>query len=126
MIICNAIRTPDGTVLRSFSRHDCVSHKDANGNTYAVDGGVSYIRRVGSMDFTELSVDSKDVSHEVARTLMVWGTRGKGGKDPLKYVPIAELDTDHIEAILATQWQISEELKQLFNNELEYRKILND
>lgn len=122
MIICNAIRTPDGTVLRSFSRHDYVSHKDANGNTYAVDGGVSYIRRVGSMDFTELSVDSKDVSHEVARTLMVWGTRGKGGVNPLKYVPIAELDTDHIEAILATQWQISEELKQLFNNEINYRK----
>ena len=35
-----------------------------------------------------------------------WGTRGKSGKDPLRWLRLKDLETDHLEAILATQHQI--------------------
>lgn len=40
-ILVNAIRTPDGTLLHSKHRHDCVIYKDKNGKEYGVDGGYS-------------------------------------------------------------------------------------
>ena len=125
MIIYNAIRTPDGTVLQSKYGHDYVVYKDANGFEYFVDGGTRYLRRgytVGAPPYTEISMYSENTSHENIRKYLSWGTRGKGGRDPVRYVPIESLDTDHIEAILATQYQISQELKQIFNNELTYRE----
>ena len=90
-----------------------------------MDGGTRYLRRgytVGAPPYTEISMYSENTSHENIRKYLLWGTRGKGGRDTVRYVPIEFLDTDHIEAILATQYQISEELKQIFNNELTYRK----
>ena len=36
MIIYNAIRTPDGTVIESKHRWDYQAHTDANGQVYAV------------------------------------------------------------------------------------------
>ena len=47
MIIYNAIRTPDGTVIESKHRWDYQAHTDANGQLYAVDGGNDYLRCVG-------------------------------------------------------------------------------
>ena len=38
-LLLNQIKTPDGTILRSHSRHDYVTHVDANGHEYMVDGG---------------------------------------------------------------------------------------
>ncbi len=124
MIIYNAIQTPDGTIIRSIHGHDYVEHTDANGHTYAVDGGMQYLRRVtsvGAPAYLEQSLDSKDCAHDIVRDFTVWGTRGKDGMQPLTYVPIKALDTEHIQAILATQQQIRTELKDIFINELEYR-----
>ena len=125
-LILNRIRTPDGTILTSYNRHDYVSYTDKNGENYMVDGGLDYLRRnVNKEPFMELSVYVDDnSSHEVIRENLHWGTRGKDGHQPLTYKAIKELTDDHIQAILDTQNHISTWLRGVFENELEYRKNL--
>jgi hypothetical protein len=119
-LLLNRIKTPDGTILTSYNRHDYLTHKDAiTKEVLMVDGGNDYIRRhVGT--YEELSVYD-DGSHITRRSALHWGTRGKDGKQPLVYKPIKDLDSDHIEAILRTQTQLSEFYKGVFKEELKYR-----
>ncbi len=124
-IIVNQIKTPDGTILRSYHRHDYVEYKDANGYTYMVDGGTDYLRRGGSgykvAPAEEMSAYDNS-PHDVIRTAMTWGTLGEDGKGPLRYKVLKDLETDHIKAILATQTHISSTTRQIMKNELMYRK----
>jgi hypothetical protein len=119
-LLLNRIKTPDGTILTSYNRHDYLTHKDAiTKEVLMVDGGNDYTRRhVGT--YEELSVYD-DGSHITRRSALHWGTRGKDGKQPLVYKPIKDLDSDHIEAILRTQTQLSEFYKEVFKEELKYR-----
>ena len=121
-IVSNCIRTPDGTILESMHRHDYKTYVDANGLEYMVDGGLDYLRRNVHDDapYIELSVYSDD-SHDVIRDVFKWGTRGKDGKQPLTYVPLKNLTTEHIEAILETQDHIQEYIRNIFLDELEFR-----
>ncbi len=105
-LIYNALRTPDGTVIESFGRHDYVTHIDANGQKYMVDGGLAYERHSIHGDEELLHQYLTDV-HEHNRTWFHWGTRGPEGDQPLKHVPLKALETEHIRAILKTQGQIS-------------------
>ena len=116
------IRTPYGTVLESRNRHDYKTHLDANGKVYVVDGGLDYLRRNVHDDapYEELALED-DEPHEVQRRVMVWDTRGKDGKKPLEYKAIADLDTDHIEAILKTQKHIALVYKNCMEKEVEIR-----
>jgi hypothetical protein len=121
-LLVNSVITPDGTRICSCYRHDYATHKDANGETYSVDGGLTYLRRsVNKEPAKEASLYTDD-PHEEIRKYFKWGTRGKGGRDPLKWVALCDLAIDHIEAILATQMQLSEALRGVFTNELAYRK----
>jgi hypothetical protein len=119
-LLLNRIKTPDGTILTSYNRHDYVTHKDSiTKEVLMVDGGTDYLRRnVGT--YEELSVYD-DGSHITRRSAVHWGTRGKDGKQPLVYKLLKDLDSDHIEAILKTQHQISEFYKEIFKEELKYR-----
>jgi len=119
-LLLNRIKTPDGTILTSYNRHDYLTHKDAiTKEVLMVDGGNDYARRhVGT--YEELSVYD-DGTHTTRRSALHWGTRGKDNKQPLTYKPIKDLDSDHIEAILRTQTQISEFYKGVFKEELKYR-----
>ncbi len=120
-LLINRMRTPDGTVLTSYSRHDYRTHVDANGDKYMVDGGIDYLRRsVNEIPAEDLSVYVTDV-HEENREALYWGTYGKGGDQPLKWKNLKDLDTDHIEAILETQWHVPEWKRELFQDELDYR-----
>jgi hypothetical protein len=120
-IICNRIITPDGTMIKSRHRHDYVSYTDANGETYVVDGGNDYLRRSQNKEpATEASVYSTD-KHELIREVIEWGTRGKNGDEPLHYVTLTQMTSEHIEAILETQNHISPELRKIFEQELRYR-----
>ena len=124
-IVSNRIRTPDGTILESMHRHDYVTHDDANGLEYMVDGGLDYVRRIVHDDapYEELSVYSND-PHKLIREAFKWGTRGKDGKQPLTYVPLKDLTTEHIDAILETQTHIQEYIRKIFLDELEFRNNL--
>jgi hypothetical protein len=119
-ILLNRIKTPDGTILTSYNRHNYVEYKDTlTKEVLMVDGGTDYLRRnVGT--YEELSVYD-DGSHITRRSAVHWGTRGKDGKQPLVYKLLKDLDSDHIEAILKTQHQISEFYKEVFMEELKYR-----
>ena len=121
-IVSNRIRTPDGTILESMHRHDYVTYVDANGKEYMVDGGLDYLRRNVHDDapYEELSVYD-DALHVEIRNVFKWGTRGKDGKQPLTYVPLKDLTTEHIEAILDTQTHIASHIRQIFINELNFR-----
>ena len=119
-LLLNRIKTPDGTILTSYNRHDYVTYKDTiTKEVLMVDGGMDYIRRhVGT--YEELSVYD-DGLHLTRRAALHWGTRGKDGQQPLVYKPIQDLDSDHIEAILKTQHQLSDFYKGIFQDELKYR-----
>lgn len=122
-ILANRIQTPDGTILQSFNRHDFKMHKDAvTGESYGIDGGCDYLRRIGTMSgCKDLSVYSDD-PHEVIREAMHWGTRGKDGKQPLTYIPLKDMETSHIQACLETQPRMHSAFRQSMINELEYRQ----
>ena len=117
-IVANRIRTPDGTILQSMHRHDYVTYVDKNGKEYMVDGGLDYLRRNVHDDAPaeELSVYS-DAPHAEIREVFCWGTRGKDGKQPLKFVPLKSLTTDHIDAILKTQ-NLPDYMRKIFLDEI--------
>jgi len=119
-ILLNRIKTPDGTILTSYNRHNYVEYKDSiTKEVLMVDGGTDYLRRnMGT--YEELSVYD-DGSHLTRRSAVHWGTRGKDGKQPLVYKLLKDLDSDHIEAILKTQHQISDFYREIFKEELKYR-----
>ena len=122
-LVLNSIVTPDGTVLISHHVHDYVTHIDAiSGEEYMVDGGLDYCRRnVNVTPYHDQSVYLDD-PYVIVREAFTWGTRGKSGNEPLRYVPMSELSNNHIYAILDTQKQISQWVRDLFNKELKYRE----
>jgi hypothetical protein len=125
-IIYNAIRTPDGTVLHSRHRHDYLEHFDTvSGELYVNDGGNDYLRRsVNATPATELSV-TMDAPHVVKRQVVTWKTYGKDGEFPEgKIVRLCDMETDHVRAILDTQYHIhGTYMEQIFSDELDYRML---
>ena len=124
-IIRNIIKTPDGTILESKDRHNYVSHTDKNGEVYVNDGGKMYLRRsVNKEPYEDLTIYSDD-SIEKIREYFQWGTYGKNGKDGLKIKKLSELSNDHIKAIIKTQIQLREIVKNIFIRELNFRNKFN-
>jgi len=66
---------------------------------------------------------SKTGRIEDIRTKVAWGTFGKSGKDPLKYVLLCDLTIEHIEAVLATQAHIGPDVTRVFYMELGFRAV---
>jgi len=122
-IVCNRIRTPDGTILESRTVHDYRTYKDSNGHTYMVDGGTAYLRRtvIKESPYTELSVYSDD-PHEEVREVLTWGTYGPKGDQPLKYKLLKDLSVDHINNILRDCTHIPNWYRELLKTELVYRE----
>ena len=118
-LIRNALQTPDGTIIESRGRHDYVTHTDANGKTYMVDGGLGYIRRSANGDEIDMSLYN-DQPHEVQREVLTWGTYGIDGVHPLKYKTIADMDTGHLEAVVGMSG-VCPVRRKCMQKELEFR-----
>ena len=99
VLIYNALKTPDGTVIESTHRHDYKTYKDANGKTYMVDGGDCYLKRSAHGDEVDMSLYD-DAPHEKQREVLTWGTYGINGDQPLYRMPIKEMEEAHINAVL--------------------------
>jgi len=121
-LLRNAIKTPDGTMLESRHRHDYKEYEDKNGWVYMVDGGLDYVRRSVNMNApaTDLSL-SEDDPHVMLRDHITWGTYGKSGDQPLSHITIADMETEHLEAVLDTQKYMYPQVRGLMQAELEYR-----
>lgn len=119
-IIYSALRTPDGTLLVSRSRHDYVTHTDANGKQYMLDGGLDYVRSSahGDEDYITIHVDD---DWELVRTHMLWGTFGKNGDEPYRQVMLKEMTSDHIRAVLENCPNIYPQYREAFEKELKFR-----
>ena len=119
-LLRNAFYTPDGTLMESHSRHDYREYTDANGKTYMIDGGIDYVRRSNHGDEVCACVWTDD-DFETVRQATTWGTRGKYGDEPLRYVPVAEMTNKHIQAVLDTQPMMSAVIKGVMIMERDYR-----
>ena len=120
-IISSRLQTPDGTVLHSKHRHDYVTHTDANGKEYMLDGGYDYIRCSANGDEELITVYTND-RHEIIRQSATWGTFGKNGNEPYKVVKIADMDPYHLRACLDTQKKtMRPALYKVMQDEVEYR-----
>ncbi len=92
------------TYLNSTYRHDFTCYEFENGQRYCLDGGTSYLKRgcgniPDGVKIENYSVDENSIPFEIRHKLM-WGSCGRDGKEPLKYAPFAELQLDHLRAIL--------------------------
>ena len=123
-LIRNAIQTPDGTILESYSRHDYKTYSDANGKEYMVDGGLDYVRRSANGDEIDLCLYD-DEPHEVQRQVTKWGSYGINGDQPLKFKCIADMDTDHLSAVLENVKNVAPMIKACMIEELKRRLVDN-
>ena len=126
-IICNSIKTPDGTILISHHVHDYKEHKDKKSKElYTIDGGREYLRRsVNKVPYKEMTIYD-DAPFEIIRKVFYWGTYGKVRRKKLRYVALAKLKTEHILNILLTQHHLRAETQTLFWQELLYREQLKE
>lgn len=123
-LVVSRMRTPDGTLLVSLYNHHFVSHTDANGDEYFLDGGSVYQRHsINKAPLVDESIYVGD-DHSQLREYFSWGTRGKDGKSPLEFKALKDLTTDHIVAILETQKQLPEWRRDIFKAELSFRALI--
>lgn len=120
-LIYNALQTPDGTIIESTFRHDYVTHIDANGKEYMIDGGLDYVRCSANGDEKHLTITLDD-DHASVRHYCKWGTYGINGDQPLAYITLCDMTTDHIEAVLKNVPSMNSAIKIAMKNELLYRE----
>jgi hypothetical protein len=125
-IILNRIQTPDGTVLISHHRHDYQTHVDKNGEEYMVDGGKDYLRRnVNKIAYIDQSVYD-DAPFDIIRISLYRGGRGIDGTEPLKWVPLYQMNDAWVKATIDYVVDHGGDIKgwycKILKKELAYRK----
>lgn len=124
-LLKNSIITPDGTELVSRYRHDFVEYTDKNGQYYAIDGGNAYQRLLFDKEDFKINTVYFEDDIETKRESFEWGSYGVNGDEPKSYIKLKDMTTDHIEAIIRTQTQLSKTTIDLFKEELEFREKLD-
>ena len=121
--VYSGLKTPDGTLLESWHRHDCVTYTDTNGKDYMLDGGLDYVRCSANGD-EQLITYTIDDDHETVRQHVSWGTYGPNGDQPYRRVKVADMDTDHLQKVIELQQYANPRIIQVMKNELDYRQKL--
>lgn len=123
-LLVNSIKTPDGSVLTSRSRHDYVCHTDKiTGTKYCIDGGLDYRRIVTGGVYQDLAVYSDDPFEKIRESLERVH-RGKNLDQPSTFVVLKDMNDAWLEALIP--WiednQPSNKYKKYYLQEIEYRK----
>jgi hypothetical protein len=130
MIIQNAVMIvedwPKYSFLVSSHVHDFQTHEFHDGTSVSVDGGHDYIRRCYPQNYAgygtkymEYSLDDTE-PFSVIKQKLLWGTRGKDGFQPLKWVRLIDCDADHLQAILDYPYTVNKRLSPL------YKEVIKD
>lgn len=88
------------------------------------------LKRADKIRIVVFSADSKDEIETIwcdkkeAVDKAVWGTHGKSGKDPLKWVRLTDCSTEHLLAIKNTQPQITDGIRYIIDEILRARDVL--
>jgi hypothetical protein len=124
-LLVSRIKTPDGTILHSKHRHDYVTHIDANGEEYMLDGGNDYQRvSVNIEPFKDISLYD-DSPFEEIRKAYCRGGRGKNGDQHLKWVPLCEMSDEWLKNCITynDEFGLSKSISTyLYCKELKYRQ----
>ncbi len=107
----------------SYHRHDYKICECPNGAM--VDGGTAYLR-YGAKDMSKIKLFAvyADDDYELVRKYATRGSRGVDGKKPLTWIPLCDMDDDHLEACLdygGPDWHM-----ELIRKEIAYRKFKED
>jgi hypothetical protein len=103
----------------SYHRHD---YKTCScPNQAMVDGGTDYLR-YGAKDMSKIKIFAvyADDNFQIVRKFATRGGRGKDGTEPLKYVALADMSDDWLEAVLdygGADWHLD-----LIRKEIQFRK----
>ena len=126
-LLLNRWKTPDGTILTSYHRHDFVSHLDANGDTYFVDGGSDYIRlSVNAIPMEDMCVYT-DSDYELIRSTICRGTFDETGL--MIWIPLKDMTDEHLRNCIEynrerkPEGEEDDEHTKLYVRELEYRGL---
>lgn len=119
-LIQNAVKiTEDGvdTYLPSSHQHHYNLYTFKDGSTYEVDGGNAYVRRGYSGNLEDKEIENynleSDFPFETICEKLMWGSRGKSGKEKVKYLPFTMLEVDHLKYILDYNDKLSIHLSDL-------------
>lgn len=122
-LLANRWQTPDGVILHSKFTHDYQFHKDKEGRYFLVDGGNDYIRTSNSELMKNLCVYD-DGTFKTQREWVMWGKNYDKTMNLLpktEWIPIKNLETDHIYAILSNVKNIDPFYRRLLEDEIVFR-----
>lgn len=111
-----------GEILTSYHRHDYKTCSCTN--VTMIDGGLTY-QRYGGVDM--LKVDRSPTvylsnDHDQMRISFHWGTYGKNGDQPRRWITVSEMSNDHIQNILDNLGhRIEPWIKNILVNEQKHR-----
>lgn len=98
----------------SRHRHDYVTCECGN---ISEDGGLSYLKRQSK--YLDTSLTDNNLFEEI-REGFEWGSYGKTGDGPLRYIKLKDMEISHIEAVIKIQ-PLSSGIREVFLKELAFR-----